>query len=276
MKQMDSSASTRLQVMISTCGDDGIRRVAENRHPVVEGVEYLVGWQTLSENPVVPEVIAGREDFRVLISKEKGLSKNRNFLIRHASAPVLLISDDDLSYTPDNLLTVIRYFEINPDCDILTFRFDSDMAAKKYASFSFPLDNPVKGYYPTSFEIAFRKKILSSRIFFDERFGIGAPFPAGEEEIFLNDCLRKGFKGRYIPETITFHRGATTGPRQKFRKEFISAKGAIFHRLGKSHITARMLIHALRASLEKKSPVFFISYIRFWREGERRFKQFSK
>lgn len=276
MKLMDSSALTRLQVMISTCGDDGIRRVAENRHPAVEGVEYLVGWQTLSDNPVVPEDIAGREDFRVLISKEKGLSKNRNFLIRNASAPILLISDDDLSYTPDNLLTVIRNFDINPDCDILTFRFDSDIPAKKYASSSFSLDNPEKGYFPTSFEIAFRKNILSSGIFFDEHFGIGAPFPAGEEEIFLNDCLREGFKGRYIPEPISFHRGTTTGPRQKFRKEFISAKGAIFHRLGKKHITARMFIHALRASMEKKSPVFFISYIRFWREGSRRFKQYSK
>lgn len=262
---------TQLQVLICTFGPDGIRRVAECRHPQVDGVEYIVSWQLPEGEPEIPPCL-DRSDFRIFPSKTRGLSVNRNLAFSHASAPLLLISDDDVEYTPERLRDVIDAFAQNEDCDFICFRYESDSYPKKYPEKGFHFsEKPPKGYYTTSFEIALRGRALSANdsggktpITFNENFGIGAPFGCGEEEIFIHDMIRAGLKGRFIPRTICRHDAATTATKENGGKEFIQTKGAMIGYLHPHTWPLRMLAHSLRQTGGLKRRFL---YIRHWLSG---------
>lgn len=124
---------TSLEVMICTYGVAGIRRVAAHSHPRVEGVRYLVGWQ-MPKGEVdaeVPEALL-RDDFIILRHASSGLSKNRNYILARATAPLLLVSDDDVDYTTEGLCGIIESFARYPHCDLLTFRYETAHQWKTY------------------------------------------------------------------------------------------------------------------------------------------------
>lgn len=236
-----------LQVMICTYGNEGLERVAAASHPSVEGVEYLVSYQKDPEEHEhdLPKAL-DRPDFRVLTTLSKGLSVNRNIALFHTSAPLLLISDDDTDYTESGLRAVINAFSEHPEADIIAFRYASTSFKKYYPQKSVSIDSRPKGYYISSIEIAFRRKSVQGKIWFNENFGIGAAFPSGEEDIFLQDCIDAGLKGIYLPVTIARHDGSTTSGRNLMLASRPQTKGAVFLRLYPHQWPLRMLVHALR------------------------------
>lgn len=262
-----SCCKTALQVLICTYGSDGIERVASAVHPEVEGIEYLVSWQTDGEYEV-PTALE-RPDFHILRSTTKGLAVNRNIALSKATAPLLLISDDDVDYTEEGLRAVVDAFHRHMSIDIVTFRYTSASHTKHYPSSTFNLGSPEKGYFVTSFEIALRREAVQGKIWFNENFGIGAAFPSGEEEIFICDCLASGLKGIFEPITIARHDGTTTSDRNLMLASRPQTKGAVFLRLHPRDWPFRLAIHALREiPLWRKGLVPSpLSYCRNWLKG---------
>ncbi|MBO5445263.1 MAG: glycosyltransferase family 2 protein [Muribaculaceae bacterium] len=261
--------TVKLQVLICTYGADGIARLAQSRHPKVSGVEYLVSWQT-DGSTTVPESLV-RYDMKIYPVSGKGLSANRNHALVRATAPLLLISDDDVVYTEENLLNVISAFDDNADADILTFRYDTLNCHKTYPERQVSLACPPKGYFISSIEIAFRRDSIQGRIWFNENFGIGAIFPSGEEDVFIHDCLSAGLTGRFIPATVARHDGDTTTQRTAMLPSIPLTKGAVFIHTHPADWLPRMAIHALRESRgwfrgRALSP---FSYVRNWLRGVR-------
>ncbi len=272
-REINSSPKPILQVMICTYGKEGIERVAAANHPHAEGVEYLVSWQTDGATDIPTSLL--RDDFKIVASDTKGLSKNRNIALSLASAPLLLVSDDDVVYTKERLLAVIDAFEAHPEADILTFRYESSSHSKFYPASQCDLSTPEKGYYITSFEIALRKDSVRGKIWFNENFGIGAIFPSGEEDVFIKDCLDFGLKGLFIPLTINRHDGTTTSERNLMLPSRPQTKGAVFLRLHPHSWPLRMVAHALREiPLWRKglvpSPLSYCSnWIKGWRKARK-------
>ena len=238
------NASSTLQVMICTYGREGLERVAAASHPKVKGVEYLVCCQ-IEGNHVLPEKLE-REDFRVIRSSTRGLSVNRNIALSHATAPLLLLSDDDADYSEQGLLDVMESFKKNPDADIIAFRYASSLSKKFYPEEVVSLSQCPKGYYISSIEIAMRRKSVQGAIWFNEDFGVGATFPSGEEDIFIRECLDRGLNGIYIPKTIVSHDGTTTSGRNLMLPSRPQTKGAVFLRLYPRQWPLRMIAHTLR------------------------------
>ena len=265
----ERATDIQLQVMICTLGAEGIHRLAKALHPRVEGVEYLVSWQT-DGNDSVPKELE-RPDFKIITSQTRGLSVNRNIVLSEASAPILLISDDDVKYTEEGLRSVIDAFLRHPDKDIITFQYISESHSKFYPAHSCNLSTPEKGYFVTSFEIAFRRQPVQGKIWFNENFGIGAVFPSGEEDLFVCDCLDAGLKGMFLPITIVRHDGSTTSDRNLMLPSRPQTKGAVFMRLHPRDWPLRMIIHALREfPLWRKGLVPSpFSYCRNWLKGVR-------
>lgn len=218
----------KLQVLICTYGKEGIERVANGKHPVIQNVEYIVSWQLPDGDKSVPDSLKKRSDFKIFKTNTRGLSRNRNIALSLATAPFCLISDDDLDYTEEGLLQIIQVFENNPTLDIATFKYTGN-DSKLYPAKSFDLRKPPKGYFVSSIEIAFRRiKIVDSNVKFNENFGIGAKFPSGEENIWINDLMKKRYNGRFYPVAIAIHKTATTGTRLFNDPQFIITKGAVF------------------------------------------------
>lgn len=261
-----SNSQTILQVLICTFGAEGIKRIADADHPRVPGVEYLVSWQLPDGDLPMPSKL-DRPDFRIVKTDTRGLSRNRNHALMAATAPLCLISDDDVSYTADELESVIRSFKSHPEADIITFKYRSDTDHKFYPDASFDLSAPVKGYFASSIEIAFlRERVVESGISFNEDFGIGGVFMAGEEDLFLHGLLRKGLKGIYIPEVIAYHPALSTGEAQVDNPDYIRTKGAVFIILHPHSWPLRMLAHAAR---HKSSGITRWQYIKQWLKGAR-------
>lgn len=265
-----------LQVLICTYGREGLERAAAASHPRMEGVEYLVSWQLRSDETglSIPKALE-RPDFKVFSSLTKGLAINRNIALSRATAPILLISDDDVDYTEEGLQRIIDAFRLHKDMDIVTFRYDSASHAKHYPSHPCDLTSPEKGYFVTSFEIALRRKAVQGRFWFNENFGIGAVFPSGEEDIFMHDCLAGGLKGIFLPITVARHDGTTTSERNLMLPSRPQTKGAVFLHLHPRQWPLRMIAHALREiPLWRKGLVPSpLSYCLNWLKGARTAKK---
>lgn len=200
-----------LEVLICTYGNEGINRVASMELPSVEGVKYLVSWQTNEFNPLIPNELH-RSDLRIYITQSKGLSNNRNHALKKASGDICLIADDDLKYSAAQLKAVINTFDKNPSIDFGLFQY-SGHNSKKYPSYEFNLNKEPKGYYISSIEIAFRRNSLPTTLKFDTRLGVGTSMPAGEEALFIHNALKHGLNCRFFPITIAHHTDLTTGSR---------------------------------------------------------------
>ncbi len=262
-----------LEVLICTYGADGIKHVAQCKHPEIPEVSYLVSWQA-SDGIDVPYALQ-REDFKIFRTDSKGLSKNRNHAFSKSTAPFLLISDDDLDYTEKGLKSVIESFHKNPNADIITFRYDSIHNKKQYPYKKVSLQYPSKGYFITSFEIALKSDSIVGKKWFNENFGIGATFPSGEEDVFIKDCLNADMIGIYLPITIVRHEGTTTSERNQMLASRPQTKGAVFLHLHPHDWPLRMISHALREiPLWRKGMVPSpLSYCINWLKGAFRAKK---
>ena len=66
---------------------------------------------------------------------------------------------------------------------------------------------------------------------FDIRFGVGNQIATGDENIFLTDALRRGFKILYLPYPIVKHPDASSGRDLYRNPALIRAKGGMFFRI---------------------------------------------
>lgn len=178
-----------LQLLICTI-DRGIDRVCDLVLPPLNDISYVVSWQhsTADDDRTVPSVLQ-RDDIQVHHLDGRGLSRNRNHCLRHATGDICMVCDDDCRYHPQWLRAVVNAFEQQPTLDVATFMMQSEYCHKHYPKQSIDLRHSPAGYYPTSFELAFRRSSVQDRLQFNEHFGLGAQlFHCGEEEIFVHDA----------------------------------------------------------------------------------------
>lgn len=214
----------KLDVLIATHGHDGLKMVEKMNLPQVEGVTYIVTWQQ-PQGDYSGSPLSLRPDVEIHPSQTIGLSRNRNLGISLAKAPVCLIADNDITYTPGQLQAVIDTFDNHPDVGLATFKYIG--ARKQYPPGECDLSASLpKNYIFASIEIAFRREAIAG-IRFDERFGLGADYGHGEEVKFMHDCRMAGVNCRFFPIEITRHDGEPTGSRPITDPRAAQGSGAI-------------------------------------------------
>lgn len=253
-----------LDITICTYGPDGLKRVAAMILPPMPGVGYIVSWQMPGETATLPLPPAlQRPDIRVSQIDSIGLSANRNNAISLASADIIYIADDDICIYPDGLRAVLDTFEAMPQLDIAALRYVGT-DAKRYPDTTFDLRRPPRGYYLSSIELCFRRRVFDSGLRFSTLLGIGAPvLGAGEEANIVHRALCRGFVGRFFPITIARHDGLSTG-NHDFNPRAIMAEGASHSYLNRYLAPAKMLVAAYR---HKKSLSATLRYYRFMLKG---------
>ena len=284
----------QLQLQVCTLGLQGLERLARTQRPQVDGVEYLVSCQLTIEksaqasaNEVAVQAIATnqaevlqlaseelkaflqREDVKLHIIHSRGVSKNRNNALSLATAPLSLLSDDDVDYTAEGLQAIIQAFEQAPQADVISFQFrqgekpnqGEKSNQKFYPDKAFHHQHPPKGFYISLIEIAFRTKKVQAHCRFNENFGIGAEhFPSGEEDILLKDMLKAGLNCVYEPICICSHPSLSTGTRRFADPAFLQCKGAIFSYIHPNTWLLRLVKGAITEGRKKRvSPWIFLS-----------------
>lgn len=255
-----------VEILISTLGSEGIQKVASMTLPQLEGVSYLVAWQS-SDGCVIPPSLGSRSDVRVIANPGIGLSQNRNFALENARGEILVIADDDLSYLPDGILTIREIFAKDSGLDALLMRFRCDTGEYEKA---YP-DQPVilsrrypKGYYVSSVEIALRRKGKAEHLRFDELMGIGAPvLKSGEEAIFIHQLIDAGGKVMLYPAVLCVHKGVSTGMSRVKDKGVYRGIGAVTSLLYPFSFPLRFVVMAARGS-RRATMKFFPALANFF------------
>ena len=157
--------------------------------------------------------MAMRPDLNVVVLEGTGAAASRNAALAHCETDLLLFSDDDVRLLPNGLTRLIDAFAAHPDASLVTGQtlLVSGAPEKTYPSRPqrLSLFNAAK---VGTVELAVRPaRIREAAIRFDERFGAGAEFPAGDEYVFVADCLKSGLEGIYVPIPIAMHDGASSG-----------------------------------------------------------------
>lgn len=163
---------------------------------------------------------------------ETGLSKSRNKAVIHATEAVCLICDDDIVFLPKAEAHVLQAFADNPTADVITFAAQTP-TGKPWNAYATQQKwhNKRSIMRVSALEIAFKKQaITAAGLTFDERFGLGAEFATGEENIFLIDALNQGLKVLCLPIPIVIHPEQSSGS-DLSNENLIRAKGAMFYRM---------------------------------------------
>jgi len=205
--------SLKINILICTI-DDGIQNVYKMLEPFNEAVEYKISHQYRNEKyKLTPENLI-RKDVSISQIAGMGLSRNRNNALKMANGDIAVIADDDVKYLQNSFEIIMDTFIMDPKLDVTCFKIktpENETPYKNYPTQSYRLKK--RKHHPiSSIEIAFRvKSIKEKNILFDERFGLGSSFlPAGEESVFINDCIAMGLKVVYFPYYIINHSLSST------------------------------------------------------------------
>lgn len=207
-----------LDILICTI-DSGIENVADVLMPPCDGIHYVVSMQYTDKNflRLVPAKLKERHDVTLTFIEGRGLSRNRNNAIEHATGDVMVIADDDNRYTKALIENILEGYEAHPNADIIHFQaLNMD---------GMPL-HPYPADYVSSVEMTFRKEV-STR--FNEHFGLGSEkLCSGEEQVWLRDARNDGYNIVYVPKPIVRTNAVTTGNSFVGNKKMQRSKGATF------------------------------------------------
>lgn len=222
--------TTRLEILVSTHGENGLKRCADNNWPSAKGIAYIVSCQYSDTKPPIPATLANRDDIKIIFTTSHGLSENRNNCLDSALADYILIADNDTDFYADALYSIIETFDANSELDIITMRYeDANHRLKKtYPADGHDISKRFKGYYVSSIEIALRRRSVSNAsLRFSKLAGIGAPrLNQGEEQIFIFNALRRGLHGRHIAKVVACHADDSTG-RRNFGPAALRSRGVL-------------------------------------------------
>lgn len=202
-----------IEILVCTL-DEGISEVADLLLPPLPEVKYLVAWQqTHDHQPPLPASWKQRGDLRVLTHTGSGLSRNRNFALKHAEGDWLVIADDDNRYTPQYLQHLRHAIGLHPDAAALQLQA-ADYAGqplRNYPPHAYEYSQRPRGAYVASCELALRRNAMLPA--FDTRFGLGTYLGCGEEEVFIHQLATSGQSVWYEPQLLVMTDAATTGIR---------------------------------------------------------------
>ncbi len=249
----------KLQILICTYGER-LHGIDPKCMPQLDGVEYLICCQNPDNLDMweTARTLASRGDTEVHFFCDKGGSLNRNHTLDMATAPYVLVSDDDISYSAEGLKSIIDMFDEDPTLDMITTR--SLISGGEPERHIYPADGhdlavPFRFYSPIAFEIALRRSAIELHgLRFSPLSGIGAPYLCcGEENFFFINAVRNGLKGRFADIAVSTHRGNTTCTHSATKPGVIRTKGAVmFFDRGFFGGLIRLPIEACRS----KSPFF--------------------
>ena len=170
-------------------------------------------------------------DIRIIETNTRGLSKSRNIAFDNAKGDILLICDDDVTYSDDYEEKILEAFNILPDADIIVFNIDrinsewhNDRKFSKVAKAS-------KFRTYGSVRIAIKKEsYFSNQLRFDEEFGAGSLYASGEDSILLRDAHKKGMRIYTYPATIASVDFSESTWRDTKYDKIVKDKGALIAR----------------------------------------------
>lgn len=150
------------------------------------------------------EFLFKENKIRVISCEERGIGLSRNTALMRSESDLCLFADDDVKFVDGYADMIIEEFKRNPSADIIFFNVPSTNKERPTALIE--KYKRVRWYNSLKFgavNIAMKtESIKKSNVTFSLLFGGGAKYSAGEDSLFILDCLRNNLKAYSSPITI--------------------------------------------------------------------------
>lgn len=178
---------------------------------------------------------------------ERGVGLNRNNALMRADADICLFADDDMVYADGYGETLERLFSENPTADVIIF----NIKEKQVSRYVIPKKMKV-GYlnylrYGTARVAVRLSSVKKNGIYFNQCFGGGTEYSHGEDNIFINSCLKKGLKVIAVPDflaELTEERESSWN--KGYDEKYIRDQGVLYRTLSRKWWRLLCLQDALR------------------------------
>lgn len=200
---------------------------------------------------------------RMYSFNERGVGLSRNSALMRSNADICIMADDDMVYVDNYEEIIINEFKDNPKADMIIFNVTiidehgKRDRVKKNGRVRF-----FNGMKYGTVSLAFRRnKILGSNIFFTQLFGGGAKFGAGEDSIFIWECLNKNIRTYSNTSKIANVYNYESTWFRGYNEKYFFDKGALFAAMSKNFGHLLVIQFALRRySMYKDHIGFWKSY----------------
>ncbi|NPA43737.1 MAG: glycosyltransferase family 2 protein [Chlorobi bacterium] len=193
----------RLEVLVATMNREDLSFLSRMFPGGMEEFEVLVVNQSPEGRRIPSESVP--PGVRVIHSARTGLSASRNTALAAARGDILLFTDDDVVYAPGFARRIIEAHAKFP-AEVLIFPVATP-DGEPFGARGRPGERLRSFAQVHSPQISVKKSFIDrTRLAFDERFGLGARYPDGENEIFLREAAARGADIRFAGgEPLVFH-----------------------------------------------------------------------
>ena len=217
------------------------------------------------------EIIVNGHRWRMISTKERGLSKSRNMALNNAIGDICILSDDDEVFEDGYAEMVSDAFQENPIASVIAFnvrRINYLMNKKYYTIKHFKESSRSFGSVMIGFRL---DSIKNADIRFNEKFGSGSQWGGGEDTLFLRDIRKKNlkvFECPYYLATIDY-----SGVSQWFHgydERYFYNLGAFLGYTNDGHVNIRLLAYSFYVCFWKlrfEKGLSFLSKFRWLYKG---------
>jgi GT2 family glycosyltransferase len=210
--------------------------VTRNRAALFE--RYLLASLVQAASDGVPIVVVDQSDgpeTRHLVARVPGaryvrsgpgLSRGRNAAVAATDEPVIVFTDDDVSFPPGWVERIAAVFEGAPDAGAVCGRAVSGDGELQPGAAAGVYRHGVSPFgLGSGFNVAFRRAALAAAGPFDESLGAGARYRAGEDTDMLYRVMRAGWSVVCSDDVTVVHHDWRS-PREQLRLSFSYGLGA--------------------------------------------------
>ena len=188
-----------------------------------DGVPIVVVDQ--SESPGTRELVDSLPGVRYLTSGP-GLSCGRNVAVAATSEPIVVFTDDDVTFPPGWVEGVAAVFECHPDAGAVCGRATDGSGELLPGAAAGVYRYPAPPFgLGSGFNLAFQRAALDAAGPFDEELGAGARYRAGEDTDMLYRVMRAGWSVVCSDDVTVVHHDWRS-PREQLRLSFSYGLGA--------------------------------------------------
>ncbi|HFI0255646.1 TPA: glycosyltransferase family 2 protein [Streptococcus suis] len=261
-------------VLVATLKNECVPDLVKQMNLTATDTIVVNQWGT--ERSLTERTSSGR--MTVLESNRIGLSASRNDAISLAKTEdICQLADDDMVFVDDYDDIVAEAYQKIPEADIIVFYIEYELSSLSKKKLPAKKLNYLSAMKVSSCQITFKKsKIEEKELRFDERFGIGAKYTFGEENIFLFDALRSGLSVYSYPVKIARLRHRESYWDRTPNKTLSRKRGAVYKRMSPVWYWVLILQFAVRKRKLVKPHLSMLEDIKYMFQGAREFQASSK
>ena len=207
--------------------------------------------------------------------QERGVGLSRNSALARATGDILLFADDDVIYNDGYEKTVLDFFQEHPSVGLAVFNLRSLNPSRP--EYDIPRDCRLRLYNCLRYgacRIAVRRECLMHRnIWFSLLFGGGAKYMAGEDNLFITDCIKKGICCMACRDSIGVVRQENSTWFQGYNETYYRDRGALFGAMFGKFAYAVLILFELRG---KNAAFPFLERLKIGFAGVRRYLKISR